>query len=337
MAPQEKEWHFQGIKGNGGGDKDRQGAALWDGRCCMEFCFPVHGGAADGSGKDAGIGAMRGAGWKQQLPWPQLALGLWELLGSSCTPWHLESCLAHPSRPQLGADGIIAALWEKKWSSSRLRAVATLKVTELLIKAGLAEVCGTWEEGPGEAASGAVQGWGALLGPPSHGKAKGNGSGAVGSEDLQFWAGLMPLVWFWLAAITSRGMEVGCPVLNLWFSHPLLGLMSRPCPAAGKPSDFKSPAGRDAVGERLLVLCCLHLRGTAPRASVSAQLSPGVCWDLRAGNWAVSLDLLLRGPSWRWVLTPEAIPVPKQQPGGRSQELLAATHSGNSVLGKVPD
>ncbi|XP_059699602.1 probetacellulin isoform X2 [Haemorhous mexicanus] len=53
--------------------------------------------------------------------------------------------------------------------------------------------------------------------------------------------------------------------------------------------------------ERLLVLCYLYLRRTA---SVSAGLSPGLCWDLHAGNGAVSLDLLLRGPGWSWLLTP---------------------------------
>lgn len=84
-------------------------------------------------------------GWKQQLPWPELARWLWELLGSSRTPCHPESCLARPSGPESGADGIIAALWEKCGVPAGAGSAATHKVTELLIKPGPAGVCGTRE------------------------------------------------------------------------------------------------------------------------------------------------------------------------------------------------
>lgn len=104
-----------------------------------------------------------------------------------------------------------------------------------------------------------------------------------------------------------------CPVAVL-----VLGLMF-----AEEPSGFKFPAGRNAVRERLLVSCYLYPRGAAELLQIPAQP--------RGVPGPVSLDFLLLGPSWGWVLTPEPIPAPKKQPGGCNQELLIAAHSGNST------
>lgn len=87
--------------------------------------------------------------WKQQLPWPELAH----------TPWHPESCLAHPSRPESGADRIIAALWGKCGAPAGAGTAAARKVTELLMKPGPAKVPGL-----GRGAQGAAElGLGAWL------------------------------------------------------------------------------------------------------------------------------------------------------------------------------
>lgn len=130
-------------------------------------------------------------------------------------------------------------------------------------------------------------------------------------------------------------MGVFCVKPLVWLpppvAFPVLGLMSCPCLATENPSVFEFPTGRNAARERLLLLCYLYLGGAAEHLSLQIQLSPGLCPDLRAGNGAVSLDLLLHGPSWSWVLTPEPIPVPNKQPGGCNQELLIATRSSNST------
>lgn len=136
-------------------------------------------------------------------------------------------------------------------------------------------------------------------------------------------------VWGWFDAsgvvlAHSFGVEVGVlcvkPRVRLPppVAVPVLGLMF-----AEEPSGFKFPAGRNAGRERLLVLCYLYPRGAAEPLHIPAQP--------RGVPGPVSLDFLLHGASWGWVLTPEPIPVPRKQPGGCNQELLIATHSGNST------
>lgn len=96
--------------------------------------------------------------WKQQLPWPELARWLWELLGSSHTPWHPESCLVHLSRPESGADRIIAALWGKCGAPAGAGTAAAHKVTELLRKPGLSRYLDSGE-GLGGAAELGLGAW----------------------------------------------------------------------------------------------------------------------------------------------------------------------------------
>lgn len=91
-------------------------------------------------------------------------------------------------------------------------------------------------------------------------------------------------------------MEVRVFCLKPLVQPPPPGAVS-PLPGC-RESVFKFPAGSEGEAP---VLCYLYL---SRAASVSAGLSPGLCWDLHAGNGAVPLDLLLRGPGWSWLLTP---------------------------------
>lgn len=107
----------------------------------------------------------------------------------------------------------------------------------------------------------------------------------------QFWAGLVPLVWFWLAPIVLFGMEVGVFCVKPLFSHPLLG-QCRPCPAAGNPSVFKFPAGSE--GEVPHVVLFIPQRGSIClcRAQPRGVLGPS-CW-----KWGGFLGFF---PSWSWL------------------------------------
>lgn len=104
-----------------------------------------------------------------------------------------------PVWARIGSRWDYCCLVGKMWSSSRRRECGHAQGHGAINKGRACWSVQNSGEGLGKAASGTMQDWGAWLSPPSHGKVQDDGSGAVENKDPQFWAGLMPPVWFWLA------------------------------------------------------------------------------------------------------------------------------------------